>query len=68
MAMVDVMKEMPITLMTRQFGRDTLAVRVFQLTSESLWDQAAWAGAGRTNCRAASSSAWRWRRARACCS
>ena len=41
MVMVDVMKEMPITLMTRQFGWDTLAVRVFQLTSESLWDQAA---------------------------
>ncbi len=41
MVLVDVMKEMPITLMTRQFGWDTLAVRVFQLTSESLWDQAA---------------------------
>ena len=41
LVMVDVMKEMPITLMTRQFGWDTLAVRVFQLTSESLWDQAA---------------------------
>lgn len=41
MVMVDVMKEMPITLMTRQFGWDTLAVRVFQFTSESLWDQAA---------------------------
>ena len=41
MVMVDVMKEMPITLMTRQFGWDTLAVRVFQLTSESMWEQAA---------------------------
>lgn len=41
MVMVDVMKEMPITLMTRPFGWDTLAVRVFQFTSESLWDQAA---------------------------
>jgi iron(III) transport system permease protein len=41
MVVVDVMKEMPITLMTRQFGWDTLAVRVFQLTSESMWDQAA---------------------------
>lgn len=41
MVLVDVMKEMPITLMTRSFGWDTLAVRVFQLTSESLWDQAA---------------------------
>jgi len=41
MVLVDVMKEMPITLMTRHFGWDTLAVRVFQLTSESLWAQAA---------------------------
>ncbi|HAJ13683.1 MAG TPA: ABC transporter permease [Comamonadaceae bacterium] len=41
MVLVDVMKEMPITLMTRSFDWDTLAVRVFQLTSESLWDQAA---------------------------
>ena len=41
MVVVDVMKEMPITLMMRQFGWDTLAVRVFQLTSESMWDQAA---------------------------
>ena len=41
MVVVDVMKEMPITLMTRQFGWDTLAVRVFQLTAESMWAQAA---------------------------
>ena len=38
---VDVMKEMPITLMTRPFGGDTLAVRVYQLTSEGAWEQAA---------------------------
>jgi len=38
---VDVMKEMPITLMTRPFGWDTLAVRVFEMTSEGLWEQAA---------------------------
>ena len=38
---VDVMKEMPITLMTRPFGWDTLAVRVYQLTSEGAWEQAA---------------------------
>lgn len=38
---VDVLKEMPITLMTRSFGWDTLAVRIFQLTSESMWDRAA---------------------------
>ncbi|THF67592.1 iron ABC transporter permease [Pseudothauera nasutitermitis] len=41
MVMVDVMKEMPITLMTRSFGWDTLAVRVFQLTTESMWENAA---------------------------
>lgn len=38
---VDVMKEMPITLMTRPFGWDTLAVRVFEMTSEGHWDRAA---------------------------
>ena len=38
---VDVMKEMPITLMTRPFGWDTLAVRVFELTSEGEWQRAA---------------------------
>jgi iron(III) transport system permease protein len=41
LVLVDVMKEMPITLMTRQFGWDTLAVRVFQATSESMWAEAA---------------------------
>jgi iron(III) transport system permease protein len=38
---VDVMKELPITLMTRPFGWDTLAVRVFQLTTEGQWPRAA---------------------------
>lgn len=38
---VDVMKEMPITLMTRPFGWDTLAVRVFEMTSEGHWQRAA---------------------------
>lgn len=38
---VDVMKEMPITLMTRPFGWDTLAVRIFEMTSEGEWEQAA---------------------------
>ena len=37
---VDVMKEMPITLMTRPFGWDTLAVRIFELTSEGQWQRA----------------------------
>ena len=38
---VDVMKEMPITLMMRPFGWDTLATRVFELTSEGEWARAA---------------------------
>ena len=38
---VDVMKEMPITLMTRPFGWDTLAVKIFELTSEGEWHRAA---------------------------
>lgn len=38
---VDVMKEMPITLMTRPFGWDTLAVRIFEMTSEGQWERAA---------------------------
>ena len=35
------MKEMPITLMTRPFGWDTLAVRIFEMTSEGEWERAA---------------------------
>ncbi len=38
---VDIMKELPITLMTRPFGWDTLAVRVYQLTAEGEWERAA---------------------------
>ena len=38
---VDVLKEMPITLMTRPFGWDTMAVRVFEMTSEGEWERAA---------------------------
>ena len=38
---VDVMKEMPATLLLRPFGYDTLAVRVWQFTSESMWEAAA---------------------------
>ncbi len=38
---VDVMKEMPITLMTRPFGWDTLAIRIFEMTSEGEWVRAA---------------------------
>ncbi len=32
---------MPITLMTRPFGWDTLAVKIFELTSEGEWERAA---------------------------
>ena len=39
--MIDLMKELPITLLLRPFGVDTLAVWVWQATSESLWVQAA---------------------------
>lgn len=38
---VDVIKEMPATLMTRPFGWDTLSVRIFELTSEGQWELAA---------------------------
>ena len=38
---VDIMKEMPLTLMTRPFGWDTLAVQIFELTSEGEWSMAA---------------------------
>jgi len=38
---VDVMKEMPITLMTRPFGWDTLAVKIYEYTSEGEWQLAA---------------------------
>ncbi len=41
MVMVDVMKEMPITLMLRPFDWDTLAVRIFGLTMEGEWERAA---------------------------
>lgn len=39
--LIDLMKELPITLLLRPFGFDTLAVWVWQATSESLWSQAA---------------------------
>lgn len=41
MCFVDVLKEMPLTLMTRTAGWDTLAIRVFEMTSEGMWDRAA---------------------------
>lgn len=44
LVMVDVVKEMPITLMTRPFGWDTLAVKIYELTSEGEWERAALPG------------------------
>lgn len=38
---VDVMKEMPATLLLRPLGYETLAIRVWQFTSESMWEAAA---------------------------
>jgi iron(III) transport system permease protein len=38
---VDVMKEMPATLLLRPFGWDTLAVRIFEFTFEGQWERAA---------------------------
>lgn len=40
-AFVEVTKEMPITLMTRRDGWDTLAVRIYQMTAEGMWERAA---------------------------
>lgn len=41
MAFVDIMKEMPITLMTRPYDWDTLAVRVYAFTMEGQYANAA---------------------------
>lgn len=41
---VDVMKEMPATLLMRPFGWDTLAVRIYEMTNEGLWQKAALPG------------------------
>ena len=38
---VDVMKEMPATLLMRPFGWDTLAVRIYEMTSEGEYERAA---------------------------
>ena len=44
LTLVDVVKEMPITLMTRPYGWDTLAVKIYELTSEGEWIRAALPG------------------------
>jgi iron(III) transport system permease protein len=41
LVLLDVMKEMPATMLLRPFGFDTLAVGIWQATTESLWLQAA---------------------------
>jgi len=41
LAFVDILKEMPATLLLRPFGWDTLAVRVYEMTSEGEWERAA---------------------------
>ena len=38
---IDVIKEIPITLMMRPFGWDTLSLRIFEMTSEGMWERAA---------------------------
>lgn len=41
LVLVDIMKEMPITLMMRPFGWDTLAVKLYEYTAEAEWQLAA---------------------------
>ena len=41
LVLVDVMKELPVTLMMRPFGWDTLAVKIYEFTSEGEWRMAA---------------------------
>lgn len=41
LVLVDTMKEMPATLLMRPFGWDTLAVRIYEMTSEGQWERAA---------------------------
>ena len=41
LVLVEVMKEMPATLLLRPFGWGTLAVRIFEMTSEGEWQRAA---------------------------
>ncbi|MBF0135667.1 MAG: iron ABC transporter permease [Magnetococcus sp. DMHC-1] len=41
LVLVEVMKEMPATLLLRPFGWDTLATRIYEMTSEGEWQRAA---------------------------
>ncbi len=38
---IEVMKEMPATLLLRPFGWDTLSIKIYELTSEGQWQEAA---------------------------
>ena len=38
---IEVLKEMPLTLMTRPFNWDTLSVKIYEFTSEGEWERAA---------------------------
>jgi iron(III) transport system permease protein len=40
LVLIEVFKEMPITLILRPFGVNTLATRVYELTSEGEWERA----------------------------
>ncbi|GAB2496803.1 ABC transporter permease [Arenimonas alkanexedens] len=42
LVLVETVKELPVTLMLRPFGWDTLAVRIYGYTTEGLWAEAAW--------------------------
>ena len=41
LVLVEIFKEMPVNLMRRPCGWDTLAVKIFELTSEGEWERAA---------------------------
>jgi len=41
LVLVDTMKEMPATLLMRPFGWDTLAIKIYEYTSEGEWELAA---------------------------
>lgn len=43
---MDVVKELPLTLMLRPLGWNTLAVKVYEWTSEGEWEKAAWPALG----------------------
>jgi len=40
MLLLEIMKEMPMTLMLRPFGVNTLATKIYELTSEGEWERA----------------------------